>query len=123
MTKADEVKELMDKLPPDQLGLLKLSWALEEIKERYNLSVNMHSGDRRWYSLNSINFDETTPYSIEVFLTHDNEVRVRAVSLPVMASLSKLTLGDFSYPNPAWTRQFRIFKDMVGTLYDDYEQK
>lgn len=115
--------ELLKDMNPEVLGLMRLDNMVEDICEQYRLSVNMHSGDRRWFSLTPSDLDISTPYAVEVFLTDDHEVKVRAVSIPVRGSMVTLTVGDFSYPNPAWKRQFRIFKDMVGTLVDEYEEK
>lgn len=117
--KKELVAKLLDSMSPDAKALVLLNIASEALQEKYRMSQWAHSGDHRWVQLSSDNVESNRSFSLEVFLNDSNEVRVRAICMPLKNSMTKMELGDFSYPNPNFHRQVTKFRDMIEVIRDE----
>lgn len=122
MNKQERVQELINNMPEKDKKLLAFEMAKSLVQEKYKVSQWAHSGDGRWFQY-CTDPGTSRPFTIYLSLNEHDDIRIKAVSMPVTGSMATLELGEFSYPNKNFDLQMRVFKDMIECLYDEFTEK
>lgn len=93
----------------------KMKAVIDELKARYGLFLNMHSGDHMMANLASDPTRDESSYAIEVYENKDGSIEVEAYSVLGFTML-QIKSGRFSYPNKAFNRTVRQLRRALSMI-------